>query len=410
MKRIATLYFNAYSGLAPSTWLLSLVMLVNRCGTMVLPFMTLYLTQSKGVSLSKAGFVVALFGLGAICGGFVGGKLTDKFNFYFIQLFTLLGGGIMFLILGQMQSYTAICICTFILSFVNESFRPANAAAVAHYSKDENRTRSYSLNRLSINLGWACGGAFGGFIASYNYHLLFWIDGITNLIAALLLWAFLAPSKNKATARKKEQSEVPAVSAYKDKQYIFFIVLTTMYAYCFFQIFSTMPVYFKRDLGLSEFYIGAVMAFNGFIIAVFEMVVIHNLEGRKPPLYFIAPGTILVALSYVVFNLFTGGLWLAVLSTIIVTVGEILTMPFMNTFWSGRGTAANRGQYAGLYTVAWSTAQVLGPATGSQIADRFGFTFLWWFIGGVCLLAALGFRLLLIAVNRKTKFSGGVTN
>src|SRR5579862_3973139 len=194
LTRAFSLYRNAYSGLSRSTWLLSTVMLVNRSGTMVIPFMTIYLTQpSMGYTIGQAGAVMGLFGLGAVCGGFIGGRLTDKLGFHPVQLITLAGGGLMFMVLGQMTSYPMICITTFILSLVNEAFRPANSTAIAHYSKEENRTRSYSLNRLAINLGWAIGGAMGGILASINYHLLFWVDGGTNLAAALLLRIFLHP-------------------------------------------------------------------------------------------------------------------------------------------------------------------------------------------------------------------------
>ena len=160
---------------------------------MVLPFMTIYLT-GIGFSLFKAGIVVGMFGAGAIAGGYIGGKLTDKIGFYRIQLITLIGGGLLFILLGQIKSYPLICLFTFILSLVNESFRPANNTAIALYSKPENRTRSYSLNRLAINLGWAFGGTLGGIIASFNYHLLFWIDGLTNIIAALMLYYLLNPA------------------------------------------------------------------------------------------------------------------------------------------------------------------------------------------------------------------------
>jgi predicted MFS family arabinose efflux permease len=360
------------------------------------------MTQSKGVSISKAGFVMALFGMGAICGGFIGGKLTDKFTFYFIQLFTLLGGGIMFFVVGMMESYAAICVATFILSVVNESFRPANAAAIAHYSKEENRTRSYSLNRLAINLGWAVGGAMGGFIASKSYHLLFWIDGTTNIVAALCLWLFLAPSKNKATAHKPKLTDEPKRSAYKDKPYVAFIVLTTLFGYCFFQLFSTMPVYFKKELRLSEAYIGLTMAVNGILITLFEMVAVHNLEGKRNPLSYIAAGTLLLGCSFIIFNIFPGAETLAMVSILFVTAGEIFAMPFMNSYWISRASTANRGQYAGLFTISWSVAQVLGPGTGSQIADHYGFHVLWWIIGIVSLVCGLGYRWLL-KVERRTK-------
>jgi MFS family permease len=185
------LYKNAYRGLSRKTWYLSIVMLVNRSGTMVLPFMTIYCTQKLSFSITQAGIVVGLFGLGAVVGAFFGGRITDRFGFYPQQHYSTFSGGIMFIITGYMESFITLCISSFILSMFNESFRPANATAIAYYSVEDNRTRSYSLNRLAINLGWAVGGALGGFLAGVNYHLLFWVDGCTNIASAFLLLRLL---------------------------------------------------------------------------------------------------------------------------------------------------------------------------------------------------------------------------
>ncbi len=213
---------------------------------MVLPFMTIYLT-AMGFTLFHAGIVVGLFGVGAICGGYLGGKLTDKWGFHEVQLFTLGGGGLLFIVLGLMKSYLLICLFTFILSLVNEAFRPANNSAIAQYSKEENRTRSFSLNRLAINLGWAFGGTLGGFIASFNYHLLFWIDGMTNIFAAFLLY-YLLKSKPVAEPEHKSKPVIPlARSAFHDKTYLLFISLAILYGTCFFQLFSTLPVFYKNS-------------------------------------------------------------------------------------------------------------------------------------------------------------------
>ena len=395
VKRIGNLYKNAYSGLSPATWWLSLVMLVNRAGTMVVPFMTLYLTEAKHYPIGKAGIVMSVFGAGAICGGMLGGKLTDKFGFYNIQICALTFGGILFIVLGTMDSFAAICICTFLLATVNDSFRPANATAIAQYSKEENRTRSYSLNRLAINLGWAAGGALGGFIASRNYHLLFWIDGLTNIGAAILLRLVLAPSRNSQTPSKHhKKTTAPARSAFTDRKYLVFVILTILFGFCFFQLFATIPVFFKQRLHLSPSFIGIVMAFNGLLIAAFEMAVVFTLEGKNRNIQYIITGTLLVGLSFTIFNIVPGMASLALLSTVIVTGGEMMAMPFMNSFWISRTDPNNRGQYAGLYTAAWSIAQVLGPFAGSQIAQRYDFAALWWVIGAISIVTAAGFKLL----------------
>ena len=392
---IFSLYKQAYSGLSRATWLLSSVMLVNRSGTMVVPFMTIYLTSpAMGYSIAQAGLVMGIFGLGAICGGFVGGRLVDRWGFHRVQLAALCGGGIAFMILGQVRSYPLICICTFLLSVVNDAFRPANSTAIATYSKEENRTRSYSLNRLAINLGWAAGGALGGILASINYHLLFWVDGGTNLAAALLLRMFLHPETTKAVHHAKEVSDKPVLSPYRDRTYLRFIVCTVLFASCFFQLFSTLPLFYKRVLGMPEYMIGLLLTINGLIIAVFEMVLVFKLEGKRENLYYVFFGVLAIGLSYLLLDVLPLSVYVAYFCMAVSTVGEMFAMSFLNSFWISRTSGANRGRYAGLYTIAWSTAQVIGPTGGAGIAQRAGFYVLWWAVGGTCLVAAVAFRYL----------------
>jgi predicted MFS family arabinose efflux permease len=386
-----SLYKNAYSGLSRSTWLLSLVMLVNRSGTMVLPFMTIYLT-GIGFSLFKAGIVVGMFGAGAIAGGYIGGKLTDKIGFYRIQLITLVGGGLLFILLGQIKSYPLICLFTFILSLVNESFRPANNTAIAIYSKPENRTRSYSLNRLAINLGWAFGGTLGGIIASFDYHLLFWIDGFTNIIAAVMLYYLLNPADQVAKDPVSAVHPLEKTSPLKDKKFKIFIGLAVLYALCFYQLYSTIPVYYKDVYHMSEFYIGILMGLNGLIIVIIEMVLIFHLESKNKAMHFISFGLLLTAISFLVYIFLPIPMMTALISVILVTMGEIFAMPFMNNYWTSRASSHNRGQYAGYYTMAWSLAQVLGPTGGTWVAGHWGFNNLWWIATIICLITGILFR------------------
>lgn len=386
-------YKNAYAGLSRETWLLTLIMLINRSGTMVIPFMTLYLTSPEmGYSISRAGIVFGLFGLGAFSGAWFGGRLTDRIGFYPVQWVTLLGGGILFIMLGQMKTYPLICLFTFLLSFINEAFRPANSTAIAFYSKESNRTRSYALNRLAINLGWAVGLAVGGFLAELNYEYLFWVDGFTNITAAVLIWLFLKPvviSPHLKTEKKETHHTIPA---YRDKQFLYFILFTTLFASCFFQLFTNLPVYFRKDLHLSEAFIGFIMSINGILIAMLEMVFVYKMEGKRKNISLISKGVFFVGLAFLSLNIpdISGVFLLFMIG--IVTIGEIFAMPFMNTYWIGRTRSHNRGQYAAMYTMAWSAAQTLGPMTAAALADRRGFHFLWWVVGGTCIFCGFLYR------------------
>ncbi|MCY7350382.1 MAG: MFS transporter [Cytophagaceae bacterium] len=325
-------------------------------------------------------------------GRFRGGRLTDRWGHYPVQVWSLVLGGLMLLVLGQMRTLPLLCITTFLLSVVGEAFRPANSASVAFYSTPETRTRSYSLNRLAINLGWSIGPAVGGLLAGIGYQYLFWADGVTCLLAAVWLRLFL---KNR-TDEPTPTSSNPVVpdlhsTPYHDRTFLIFIVFTTCWAIAFFQFFSVVPVYYKSYYHLSEPIIGLVLAANGLLIVFVEMLLIYRIEGRRTGLTFIRMGVVLVGLAYVSFNLLDGWVWVVGVATLLITFGEMVAMPFMTTFTAERAGPKNRGQYLALYGLSWSVAQTTAPLIGTQVAQRIGFTTLWWVMAGFCVLAWLGF-------------------
>lgn len=112
---------------------------------------------------------MAVFGLGAFVGTFLGGRLTDRFGFYYVQLISLLISGTFLLALQFVVHFYALCGSVFAFTLFGDAFRPANQSAIAYYSEPETRTRAFSLNRLAINLGWAVGGGLGGWLAGINY-------------------------------------------------------------------------------------------------------------------------------------------------------------------------------------------------------------------------------------------------
>jgi len=387
-----SLYKTSFTGLSKEAWLLSFIMLVNRSGTMVLPFMTLYLTSKEmHRSLSEAGFVMALFGLGSIIGAYFGGKFSDKIGFYKVQLFTLFGGGLMFIVLGQVKSYPLICVVTFLLSMVNEAFRPANSSSIAFYSTPENRTRSYSLNRLAINLGWAVGASIGGLVAAFDYELLFWVDGVTNILAAGLLFYFLRPNIQLKKEEVKEDVLPEVMSAYKDKTYLWFLVLMTLFSSCFVQLFTTIPKYFRDDMLLNEKYIGLIMAINGIIIVAIEMVLVYTLEKKNKNTQWIIIGLVMCAFSYLSLLIPGNAKFISLVMILFITVGEIMAMPFMNVFWLQRANDKNRGQYAALYTISWGIGNTLGPFLISALVDASSFKVAFIVLGFILCVSAFGF-------------------
>ena len=168
-----------YKGLSVQIWYLALITLVNRAGAMVIPFLSLYLTKHLGLSLPQVGWIMSAFGLGSAVGTFLGGKLTDKFGYFKVMFVSLFVSGFLFIGLQVLSTFWEFVFGIFVLTLVSDIFRPAIWVAMDAYSDEKNKTRSVTLIRLAINLGFSAGPAIGGLIIAYvSYTGLFWVDGI----------------------------------------------------------------------------------------------------------------------------------------------------------------------------------------------------------------------------------------
>ena len=391
MRKILNLYKQAYGGLSEEAWMLAIVMLINRAGSMVLPFLSIYLTNSLNYGIRETGVVLAAYGLGAMGGSLLGGWLSDKIGNFYVQFFSLILGGLFFLLLPQISIYELLIPAVFLASLLVECLRPANTASVASYAKPENVTRAFSLNRMAINLGFSVGPAIGGLLAAYSYDLLFYVDGLSCISAGIFFFAYF---KNKEPRTKN----VPVItnlalkssSPYKDVPFIVFVLLVMGYAAIFFQLFNTLPLFYREAHNLSEGTIGLLLGLNGLIVFLFEMILVNYMEPRVPLVRMIVLGSLFCGLSFVMLNL-SGGLALLLGAMIVLSFAEIMAMPFMVTYVVRRAGENNKGSYLGLYSLAWASAFMLAPFLGTRIIDFTNFNTLWWICAGTSAVISVGF-------------------
>lgn len=390
LDRTIQMYRNAYSGLRPEVWYLAIVLLINRTGAMVIPFLTVYLTSQQGFTLSNAGLVMSSFGVGSLVGSYLGGWLTDRWGFYPVQQWTLLISGFLFWWVGQQTSFWGMCISIFFLSMVADAFRPANNAAVAHYSAPENRPKAYGLLRLAANLGFSMGPVMGGLlIASLGYHMLFWVDGSTCILAALA-FRFLLPPKERVPAPIQTPGQQRGLSAYRHIPFLAFTFFNTFGAVAFMQFFSSLPVFLKEHLSYSESQIAMLIAINGALIAITEMPLVHQLGLRFKPLRLLMVGAFILGLAYLFLLGAQIGLVFSLAFILLLTLGEMVSMPFASTFTAKVAPEARRGEYMGLLSISWAAAFIVAPILGLHVAEQYGFSSLWQLSAGLCLISGLG--------------------
>ncbi|MBN2425548.1 MAG: MFS transporter [Calditrichaceae bacterium] len=386
LRSVKNLYLEAYSGLPREAWLLSLVMLINRSGTMVLVFLSLYLTVQKGFSTVEAGRLIGLFGFGSMIGCLLGGWLCDRIGALRIQFISLFFGGLGFIILGYMDSGLSIALALFFSAIVNESLRPANITAMTHVCSPELMARGFALNRLALNLGMAVGPAMGGFLVMLNYSYLFWIDGLTCIFASFVLLYFFR--RLDIGIQSDTQNSVNAKNPLRDGFYLFLLLIMLSIGLVFSQVFSTWTLYLKKFSGLFEYHIGLLMTLNTLMITAVEMPLIHKTE-KYGALKMIRIGTVFLFAGFAVLPLSSGLLW-AAFTVFIWTIGEMLVFPLIGSFIARRAPAVNRGKYMALYTLTFSVSHVIGPVAGTYIYDTLHPDAVWYFAGGLGILAVTG--------------------
>lgn len=387
-RAVADTYREAFAGLPRPVWLISAATLVNRSGTMVLPFLILFLTQERGFTPTQAGQILAMYGIGGVLGSYLGGWLCDVISPRRVMQGSLLLTGIGFFFLGQLEARWALLLMMIALSLVAEAFRPACSAALSAETGPDERVRALALNRLAINMGMSLGPAVGGFLASRDYSWLFRVDGLTCIAAATFLWFAL-----RGVAESRPAPLVAGAPAdrspWRDAPFLTAMGLLFLLACVTFQMASTYTLTLRDLYGFNEAKIGLVMSINTIVIVLFEMVLIHRL-GKTDPLRVMAVGSFLFCLG---FGLLPFGETMAYVAftVLIWTVGEMLTLPIMAGVVANRAGERSRGRYMALFTVAFEGAFVIAPLVGTWIYQSFGTYVLWVGCIGIGFLLLAGY-------------------
>lgn len=386
------LYKDAYAGHPKEVWALAGLTFINRMGTMVLPFLTVYLTTILGFKFSTAGFIVSAFGFGSLVGSYYGGKLSSKIGANNVIMLSLFIGGIFFIFLQFFTSFYGLFVMIFLTSMFGEAYRPAMTTAIGDYVPKSATARSMSLIRLAINLGLAGGPMVGGFIAiSLGYNWLFWLDGLTCILAAFCFGAISRHWKKqsetgletKETLTKDVDTPIPAL---QNKNYILFLVGTFFIGVVFIQWFHSLPVFLKTHWNLKEDAIGILIGASCWIIVVIEMPLIHSIEKAGKIRNSLLYGIFLIGGSYLLF-LLTGSFTLAMISITIWTLGEIIFMPLNNAIPINMSEKSNRGEYMSYFWMTWSVVHIVAPIIGLSFMDFFGYNAFWFFLFGLSMIS-----------------------
>ena len=365
-------------GLPRPFWFLFGGMFVTRCGSFVLPYLALYLTQARHLSVAQSGLIMALYGAGATAAAPIGGFLADRMGRRFTMLLALLGGGAGMIALGFVERVELLAPAIFLVAALTEMYRPGMQAAVSDLMSGADRVRAMGLVYWVINLGYAIGLTIGGALASVSFRWLFVGDGLTTIAFGLLVAAGVPESRPAATPRAPHEKK-PAlwkefVAPYRDRRFVAFLLLSFLIAVVFTQNASTFPLDMSAR-GLTKAEVGMVLALNGLLI-VFVQPFLSPVLAPHNRSRVLAVGTFTIGLGFGL-HMFASGPLAFAAAVAVWTMGEMAVLPVANALTADLAPPDLRGRYMGAYSMSFGAAVCAAPVAGTWMLQTFGRTGLW---------------------------------
>ena len=370
---------NPYSGLKNiprNIWMLSIATLINRAGTMVLPFIALYANQILNVSKSDSGLVLAVYGIGAFITAPFAGKLSDKIGAMKMMKISLICTGSFLFLYSLVNDFLLFLALTLIWSILSEAFRPASLSFISGEISSNRRKTAFALNRLAINLGMSIGPVIGGILSTINFHLLFYVDGFTSLAAGSFM-IFTHWEKHDTTDLPANNENVSheKVNVFKDRRLLYFLLALIPVEIVFFQHIGALPLFIVSELGFSNAVFGLLTAVNTVLIIFIEVPLndaMRNWDDKKS----LALGAILSGIGFGLMA-FTDTIPPIVLLIIIWTFGEMIFFPSSGEYVAKIAPEKQRGEYMGYFQMSFSFAFMIGPWLGTTALDLYGSFNLW---------------------------------
>ncbi|WP_372896869.1 MFS transporter, partial [Stieleria sp.] len=173
--------FRDYLQLPLPVRILCLGSLINRAGSFVLVFLSIYASEQLGFGVPFATACIGVLGLGSMAGSLLGGHLADKVGRRGVMLLALFGGAAILLLLSTVTNRWLFMLSVGVFALVADLYRPAAAAMIADLVSIDRRPHAFALMYISVNLGFAIAPPIGGLLAGYSFEWLFWIDAASMI-------------------------------------------------------------------------------------------------------------------------------------------------------------------------------------------------------------------------------------
>jgi MFS family permease len=342
-------------------WIIFFGTFLNKFGTFVVPFLTLYLTQ-QGYTVTDAGIAVGAYGVGSLFASLLGGHLADKLGRRRTIVLSMFLGAATMMALSQARSLPVIIGLTALTGLASEFYRPASNALLADLVPPGQRVTAFATLRMAFNAGFAFGPATAGLLAAFGYFWLFAGDAATSVLFGLVV---LLALPRDIYGRHNNAGWGDALKVLRRDRKLHQMLAANLCAgLVFFQMASTFGLFVTR-LGFSAATYGVLISLNGALIVFFELP-LTTITRRFPARRVMALGYVIIASGFAL-NFFAHTIPTLVCCMVFFTLGEMVTMPMASAYIANLAPANLRGRYLGVSGLTWSVALIIGPGLGMKL-------------------------------------------
>ncbi|MFI5669541.1 MFS transporter [Streptomyces sp. NPDC051704] len=391
--------------------------LVNQLGAFVQTFLVLYLTF-RGASVSAAGLALVAYSIGSIFGTMLGAEITHRFGPRTTIMTAMaasapLVGSISWL--SGPGTLWPLLVVVGLAGLFTQAYRPAAAVLLSDLMPERYQVMAFSMMRIALNIGAALAPLIAAVVILVDWDLLFWIDGGTALVYALLAFALLPKQAPRAREEAQEAEEAregaepkpsgagtgteagaaapaPAAdsrSAYaamlRDRKYLLYLGAILLGSLTYAQGHIALPLQLAADHYPTSFY-STVLTVSSVVLITCELKITAYLS-RLPKHVRVITGHLVEAVGLAVYGLSSRSGAFTITGAVLVVFGIMIAAPSMFAH-PATFPAAVKARYIGTMQAVGGAASALAPLFGVFLWTRLGGGF--WLLCGI-VTAAAGF-------------------
>lgn len=390
-----TKFSRLYQSLPSKFWTLVVGSFVDRLGgALIFPFFALYITQRFNVGMTQVGILFAFYSVSSLVGQTIGGALTDKYGRKKLIIFSLVMSAASTVLMGLVDDLHTFYGLAILVGILADTGGPAHQAMVADLLPENKRTEGFAVLRVTANLAVTIGPLIGGLLAGVNYLLLFIIDACMSTITASIILFKLPetmPEKAESSAASTSlgQTIIGYLAVFKDRLYMAFILVSIISVIVYLQMNSTLSVYLLKVHDIPPKGYGYILSLNAAMVVVFQFWITRGLR-KVPPMVIMVLGNLLFAIGFGMYG-FVSAYWMMLAAMVIITVGEMFTVPVAQTIVSFFAPEEMRGRYMAIFGYAWILPSAIGPLLAGLVMDNADPNWVWYGAFILALLSALGY-------------------